>query len=104
MTPDRLDCKETKSCVPVRLKWEAPRSNEDGTHVRDIVGYRVYFGYAPRARRDYIYTSDIGMATDFTFRLPPRGQIHIAVTAYDWAGNESDFSAEAVKNLAPQVE
>jgi hypothetical protein len=60
---------------------------------RDLAGYKVYHGYSPG---NYIHATDVGMNTSCDLsRLILMGDItyYICVTAYDYSGNESGFSA-----------
>lgn len=58
----------------------------------DVAGYRVYYG---TSSRDYINFVDVGGATSYRLGdLLDGVTYYVAVTAYDTAGNESDFSAE----------
>jgi hypothetical protein len=74
------------------LEWTASTD----TRVR---GYRVYFGTASRAYRQRKGEGiDVGKVTTYQVRnLQPSATYYFAVTAYDAAGNESDYSAEASK-------
>jgi hypothetical protein len=67
----------------------------------DLAGYKIYLG---RASKVYDGIVDVGKETNFTFhRLYDEfaGQtIFFAITAYDYAGNESDFSDEVNITLA----
>jgi fibronectin type 3 domain-containing protein len=58
----------------------------------DLGGYRVYYG---TTSGDYINFVDIGTATSYRLdNLLDDVTYYIALTAYDTAGNESDFSGE----------
>jgi len=58
----------------------------------DVSGYKVYYG---KASRQYRYCIHVGLSTDCTIpALPDSGTFYFAVTAYDTAGNESDYSEE----------
>jgi hypothetical protein len=64
-----------------------------------VIGYRVYYG---AASHEYAQIPgegvDAGMATTFVVHgLERRKRWHFAVTAYDAAGNESQYSEEASK-------
>jgi hypothetical protein len=74
------------------LSWAAASAS-------DVAGYRVYYGTASGS---YLQTRGSGVstgtATRFTASGLTSGQIYyFAVTAYDAAGNESGYSAEASK-------
>jgi hypothetical protein len=65
------------------LGWEAPTTNEDGSVLNDLAGYRVYQNdvlVADVGTNEYIWTS---------FPLLDGTTNVFYVTAYDLAGNES---------------
>lgn len=67
------------------LTWEASPE-------ADVKGYNVYIG---TASRQYTQTIDAGNVTQYTITdLAENTPYYFAVTAYDTAGNESDFSNE----------
>jgi fibronectin type 3 domain-containing protein len=58
----------------------------------DLGGYRVYYGIESG---EYIRSVDVGKATSYRLdNLLDDVTYFIALTAYDRAGNESDFSEE----------
>ena len=58
----------------------------------DVKGYRIYYGTSSRS---YSQVIDVGKATEYSINnLQENVPYYFAVTAYDTAGNESDFSAE----------
>lgn len=68
------------------LEWDAnPETN--------ILGYRVYWGNAPRDYLPYEAVFDVGNATSNAL-LTATGRVYYAVTAYNTEGLESDFSDE----------
>jgi hypothetical protein len=71
------------------LTWVAPSTNEDGTPLTNLAGYKVYYGSTPG-----IFTSvDVGYANSYQVAGLTKGQTYyFAVTAYDTNGNESDYS------------
>jgi len=70
----------------VRVSWN---SNSE----TDLGGYRVYYGTQSRI---YPQVVDVGITTNTNISGLSTGvRYYFAVTAYDTAGNESDFSAEA---------
>ena len=75
----------------VTLAWEEPTTNIDGTPLTDLEGYRVYFG---PGSGNYRYKNDVGTATTCTIGGLTPGYWCFVVTAYDTAGNESDYSNE----------
>ncbi len=64
-----------------------------------MVGYRVYFGSSSRT---YLQAKGSGLDTrnatsQVVGQLQPGRTYYFAVTSYDTAGNESDFSGEVSK-------
>lgn len=76
------------------LSWQAPTTNEDGTPLIDLAGYRVYYGPTPG---NYSTSVDVGNVLTKNIDLPPDILYYFAVTAYDTGGNESTFSNEVSK-------
>lgn len=77
----------------VELSWERPVTNEDGSALNDLAGYRVYF--RTETSRNYIKVADVIGYTRCSLSDLPKGErIYFAVTAYDTSGNESSFSNE----------
>ena len=83
------------------LLWDPPTTNVDGTPLTDLAGFRVYRGTEPG-----VYTEIVDIpspeVTTYTFQGLPAGIHYFAVTAYDQAGNESDFSNEVSKAIPQQ--
>lgn len=74
------------------LGWTAPTTNEDGSPLDDLAGYRLYYG---RASREYGYAVNVHKDyTEAEIDGLDEGTWYIAVTAYDYFGNESDYSNE----------
>lgn len=80
----------------LELSWQPPTTNVDGTPLTDLAGYKVYWG---SASKQYDNNADAGNVTTYTVKDIPEGTWYFAVTAYDLAGNESDYSNEAVANV-----
>jgi hypothetical protein len=80
-----------------KLTWDPPTTNVDGTPCTDLAGYKAYVGLAPRS---YTQTIDVGNATTYSITNLPEGTYYFAVTAYDTAGNESDYSNEVSKKIS----
>jgi hypothetical protein len=58
----------------------------------DLAGYIVHYGLQSR---NYDSVINVGNVTEYTITgLEPAARYYLAVTAYDFAGNESGFSAE----------
>jgi hypothetical protein len=59
----------------------------------DLAGYRLYYG---SASREYTQMIDVGNVTEFRLDDLQKGMTYfLALTAYDFDGNESGFSKEA---------
>ena len=76
-----------------KLTWDPPK-NADGTRFKDFVGYRVYVGSASSTYNPNPF--NVGKdTTSYTLdNLTDGATYYFAVTDYDGAGNESDYSNE----------
>lgn len=75
-----------------RLSWSA-------VEAPDLAGYRIYYGTASRS---YLQAKGQGIAVGLTTSyvvqgLQPGWRYFFAVTAFDYATNESDYSVEVSK-------
>jgi len=69
----------------VYLTWNANTES-------DLAGYKIYYGTTSNT---YDVTTDVGKVTNYiTPELSPGSTYYFAVTAYDTANNESNYSAE----------
>jgi hypothetical protein len=76
----------------VKLSWNPPTSNADGTPLNDLAGYIMYYG---QSSSNYSATVDVDNATTYTLAGLAGGQrYYFAVTAYDISQNKSAFSNE----------
>jgi hypothetical protein len=79
------------------LRWQAPTQNVDGTPITDLAGYVVYWGTQSGS-----YTGnhriDDPAVTEWEADIAP-GDYYFALTAFDAAGNESDYSNEVRKRI-----
>ena len=79
----------------VTLAWEPPTTNEDGSPLIDLAGFRVYYG---TSSGDYIDVINVGYfsscSLDSLDELPTDQALYFSVTAYDSFGNESAYSNE----------
>jgi len=71
------------SAAQVTLAWDANAES-------DVAGYKVYYG---TASGKYTHSINVGNVTQATLHVSKK-KYHIALTAYDSYGNESDFSNE----------
>lgn len=80
------------------LSWDAVTQNEDGTPATDLAGYKAYWG---AVSGNYTGVQDVGNVTTVQISTLGnfKGNVCFAVTAYDVAGNESDWSNEVCANF-----
>jgi hypothetical protein len=73
----------------VTLQWSAPTTNEDGTQLTDLAGYKVYYGTTVS-----LFTSiDIGNVNSYQVIGLTKGQsYYFALSAYNKSGTESNYS------------
>ncbi len=85
-----LDCAISGLAQGVLVTWNANSES-------DMAGYILYYGTQSRV---YNYSVNVGLSTEFAIEtLPDTGTFYFAVTAYDHAGNESRYSAEASTDI-----
>lgn len=80
----------------VTLDWDAPTTNSDGSSLTDLAGYKIYYG---TSSRNYTGSVNVGNYTGTEISSLASGTWCFAVTAYDNAGNESDYSDEVCKAI-----
>lgn len=90
-----LSCGKTTSgggavSASVSVAWDVD-THPDGTRDYSVTGYRVYYGTSPR---DYSVTVDAGPVVEINISNIPLTTVYFAVTAYNSAGMESDYSDE----------
>lgn len=80
------------------LAWVAPTTNDNGTALVDLAGYRIYYGDRPG-----VYTASVTLGDPHVLnhRLAPlaAGTYYIVVKAVNHAGIESASSTEVAKTL-----
>jgi hypothetical protein len=88
---DNVEGVDTGVTNSLMLTWSAPTTNEDGSLLDDLAGYKLYYG-----TQSGYYTEVIRVGAFTTAEISNLdvGTWFIAVTAYDYWGNESDFSEE----------
>lgn len=80
------------------VSWDPPAGNTDGSTIKDLAGYRFYYGTAPRT---YSSTMDVGLATAAVISNAQPGQtFYFTASAYNSNGTESAFSEEWSWTLA----
>jgi len=80
----------------ITLSWETPVSLADGRPLADLSGFNIYYGKSPLGYSEVIDTGDV---RTYTLQNMPAGTYYFAITAYDSAGNETDFSPEVKKSI-----
>jgi hypothetical protein len=75
----------------VTLTWIAPTTNEDGTPLNDLTGYKIYYGTSAASYSNNII---VGNITSYTISNLPSNMYYFTVVAYDTSGNESNYSNE----------
>ena len=80
----------------ITLSWETPVSAADGKPLADLSGFNIYYGKSSLAYSERI---DAGNGRTYTLENLPSGTYYLAITAYDSAGNETDFSPEIAKSI-----
>lgn len=79
------------------LSWDAPTTNEDGTPLTDLSGYKIYYG---TSSGNYSQSIDVGNITTYTVGNLTEGVTYFFVaTAYDTSANESNYSNEVSKTI-----
>lgn len=63
--------------------WDATITNEDGTPLKDLAGYRLY--------ENGVEVADVGNVTSCKYDIPEGSNVY-TVRAYDNTGNESKDS------------
>ena len=74
------------------LEWDAPTTNEDGTPLTDLAGYKLYYGTASGV---YDHSVDVGNVSAYDLSNLTKGQVYyLVVTAYNGSDTESVYSNE----------
>jgi hypothetical protein len=89
------------------LAWESPLRNADGTPLRDLAGYRVYYGTAstaavsPPCNRSYVDVAD--PPSHHMAGLTRGVRYYFRITARDSGGQESECSNQITAVPGPGV-
>ncbi|MCP4409787.1 MAG: fibronectin type III domain-containing protein [Gammaproteobacteria bacterium] len=70
------------------LSWVPPTSNEDGSPLNDLAGYKVYYGTSPGSYPNVIDVANPGIASYVVENLSPN-TYYFVITAYNSSGDES---------------
>ncbi len=78
------------------VHWLPPATNEDGSPLNDLAGYRIYYG---TSSGNYSKKIEITGTTTLTYTLNnlPANTYFATVTALDKLGNESQKAPEGSK-------
>jgi len=79
------------------LSWEAPTTNEDGSPLTDLAGYRIYWGQSPGSYSNDVIVMNPGLTTYGVDNLTRTTTYYFAVKARNSNDVESTFSNEASK-------
>ncbi|UCH46147.1 MAG: fibronectin type III domain-containing protein [Nitrospiraceae bacterium] len=76
----------------IKLSWNPPTANMDGTTLSDLAGYKIYYGTESNV---YLDSLNVGNVTSYRVKnLVSGNTYYFTVTAYDRSGNESQYSNE----------
>ena len=85
------------------LSWTPPTENTDGSPLTDLAGFKLYYGVESGNYPAQVEIDNPGVTTYVVEGLA-EGTWYFAATAYNSAGIESDYSAEATKIVqAPEA-
>ena len=80
------------------LSWDAPTSNNNGTPLRDLAGYRIYYGSSPEHLSHTVHIKTVGLQTYVIEDLGP-GTWYFAVRSVAGDGAESNLSDVVAKTI-----
>lgn len=79
------------AALNVRLiSWAAPKANEDGSVLDNLMGYYVYIGDSPGTMVPYTFTPSL--TRFWVYQYVPHGVHYLAITAVNVDGVESEMS------------
>ena len=74
------------------MAWDPPATDTDGSPLKDLGGYKLYYGTASGI---YDHSIDVGNVTVYSLTGLSQGQkYYLTVTAYNTSNIESDYSGE----------
>jgi hypothetical protein len=80
------------------VSWTAPTTNNDGTDLLDLAGFRLYVSQTtPISTMNSLRYSLEPATTSYELSDLEPGQYYFAVSAIDALGNESSLSDEGTK-------
>jgi hypothetical protein len=78
----------------ITLSWYPPTQNEDGSPLTNLGGYRIRYGQSSGAYSKVVSLNNAGLTAYTLDGLVP-GTYYLVLSAFDAAGTESGYSAEA---------
>jgi hypothetical protein len=96
-TPSASDGSRTAT-----LSWDAPTTNNNGTPLTDLAGYRIYYGSSPENLSHTVKISTVGLQT-YVIEDLEAGTWYFAVRAVATNGTESTLSDIAAKIIRAEV-
>jgi hypothetical protein len=82
----------------VTLSWQRPTKNTDGSPIKDLSGYYIYYGDSPTALMHVVQLPNPA-STDYIVRDLTAGTHFFSVAAYTASGAQSGLSAPASKTI-----
>ena len=82
-----------------RVSWRAPTTNDDGTPLADLTGFRVFYGNVSGQYGQSLLVSSPSMTSVVIEGLTSSTTWYFVVKALAGNGVESDYSAEVSKAL-----
>jgi hypothetical protein len=86
------------SASSVTLSWIPPTENADGTALKDLAGYHIYYSTSATTLSNTIDLTD-ALANSYLISGLSSGTWYFAVAAYDSAGVESAPSSTAIATI-----
>ena len=83
----------------VRISWQPPLTNTDGSTLIDLKGYRIVYGTQTGVYTSSVPVSGTGLATYTVDNLQSGKKYYFSMVSVNTAGTESDYSQEVVVNL-----
>lgn len=83
----------------VTLSWTAPTLNTDGSPLRDLTGYKVYYGVSRGSYPNEVMIDNPGLTTYVVENLAENTYYFVA-TSINSSGIESDYSNVAVRRAS----
>jgi len=80
------------------LSWYPPTEREDGTPLRELDGYRVFYGQSPEDLDIVVELPNPGL-TSYLIQYLDVGTWYFSMTAFDEEGRESARSGTASKTI-----